>query len=498
MELDKDLLSLQEMRNAVERAKSAQKKLEAYSQEKIDAIIRAISEKSYQSAEVLAEMAVSETGRGVVEHKKVKNQFVSKDVYKSIQSTQTVGVIREDPENRIVEVASPFGVIAAVVPVTNPTSTAIYKTMIALKTRNAIVVSPHPSAARCTVETLKICAEAAVAAGAPEGTIGWVSRPTLEATQQLMKHPDVNLILATGGSGLVRAAYSSGKPAYGVGPGNVPAYIERSADVPRAVRQIIDSKSFDNGTVCASEQAILVDKNIKQMVLRELRNQGVYILNGEEKKKVEAVISPAGKGLNAQIVGLSAGKIAEMAGITVPGTCKVLLAEEDRIGKDVPFSIEKLSPILALYEVEDWKEASRLSIMLLDLGGKGHSFSIHSNDEEVIRNMALEIPVSRLLVNTGSTFGAIGATTELKPAMTLGCGSFGGNITSDNLTVQHLMNTKRLAYGTKETPQVREQTKVASRQPTREVEARSEGGEASGVGREEITRIVEQVLARMS
>lgn len=450
MTLDSDLRSIQEMRIAVNAAKQAQKELESFSQSRIDEIVKAISNAAFKQAEKLARLAVEETGIGVVEHKKIKNEVCAKDVYESIKDIKTVGIVNRIPTKKMVEIASPFGIIAGIVPVTNPTSTAIFKSLIAIKARNAIVFSPHPTAARCTVEAAKICAEAAVAAGAPEGIIGWISTPTMDATEQLMKHRDIHLILSTGGSGLVKAAYSSGKPAYGVGPGNVPVYIEKSANVQKAVRLIVDSKTFDNGTICASEQAVVVDKSIREMAIRAFKDNGSYVLNDEEKKLMESVISPTLGKLNPKIVGKSAAHIANLAGITVPKGTKLLIAEEQQINKRAPFSIEKLSPILALYQVEDETEALKVCTALLELGGKGHTLAIHSNDEQLVQSFAIHSPVSRIVVNTPSALGAVGASTALKPSMTLGCGTFGGNITSDNLTVSHLMNVKRVAYGIKD------------------------------------------------
>jgi acetaldehyde dehydrogenase (acetylating) len=449
-QFDQDLQSIQEMRDAVKRAKIAQLKYMSFSQEQVDEIVKNVSEAAYAQAFELAKMAVEETGMGIVEHKKMKNEVGSKAVFESIKDEKTVGIIHEDRVNKITEVAYPFGVVAGIIPTTNPTSTAIFKALISLKTRNAIVVSPHPRAKLCTVEALKICNEAAIKAGAPDGLITWISNPSMAATNELMKHRDVNLILATGGGALVRAAYSSGKPAYGVGPGNVPCYIEKSANVSKSVSMIVDSKAFDNGTICATEQSIIVDRNIQQLVIRELKNNGAYMLNEKEKAIVEKVISPAPGKLNPNIVGQSAIKIAEMAGITVPPDTRVLVAEETLVGKDVPFSIEKLSPIFALYTAESYEEARDYCLKLLNLGGRGHSLSLHTSDDEVAKDFALVMPVSRLMVNTLSSIGAVGATTGLIPSLTLGCGSYGGNITSDNVSARHLINIKRMAYGIKE------------------------------------------------
>ncbi|WP_134705007.1 acetaldehyde dehydrogenase (acetylating) [Ammoniphilus sp. YIM 78166] len=506
MQLDRDLLSQQEMRMAVEAAKKAQRTFESFSQEEVDRIVKAMADAAYEKAFELARMAVEETGLGVIEHKVLKNQVASREVFLSIAEQKTVGILQECKERNVVEVASPFGVIAGIVPVTNPTSTTIFKSLTALKARNAIVFSPHPTAAKCTVEAARICLQAAVAAGAPEGLIGWISTPTMEATEALLTHRDVNLILATGGSGLVRAAYSSGKPAYGVGPGNVPVYIEKTAEVPAAVKRIVDSKTFDHGTICASEQSVVVDRNIREIVIREFKKQGAYFLNEEEKKKLEPVISPMPGKLNPKIVGRSAKTIAQYAGVQVPDDTRLLIAEETQVGKDFPFSIEKLAPVFGFYTVDGWKEAVVLCERLLNLGGRGHSLALHTKDEEIARTFALRMPVSRILVNTPSALGAVGATTGLKPSLTLGCGSFGGNITSDNVTAHHLMNVKRLAYGVKEldvptpttlTP-VQEKTN-ASEQIEQVIEkVLAEAGTASSqLDKESIAKLVSQVISKL-
>ncbi|WP_282172547.1 acetaldehyde dehydrogenase (acetylating) [Cytobacillus firmus] len=485
MQFDHDLQSMQEMRNAVKLAKEAQLKYMAFIQEQVDEIVKKAADAAYAKSLYLARMAVEETGMGIVEHKKIKNEVGSKAVYESIKDEKTVGIISEDSVNKVTDIAYPYGVIAGIIPTTNPTSTAIFKALIALKTRNAIVVSPHPRAVKCTVEALKIVNDAAIQAGAPEGLIGWISRPSMGATNELMKHRDINLILATGGGGLVRAAYSSGKPAYGVGPGNVPCYIEKTAKVAQSVKMIIDSKSFDNGTICATEQSIVVDRNIKELTMRELRNNGAYLLNKHEKTALEKVISPSPGKLNPDIVGQSAVKIASMAGIQVPEDTRVLIAEETEIGKDIPFSIEKLSPVFALYTAESYQEAKEICLQLLNLGGRGHSLSLHTNDNEVAKDFALEMPVSRMMVNTLSSIGAVGATTGLMPSLTLGCGSFGGNITSDNVTARHLINIKRMAYGTKE---------VTIPKP----EASSSIAEKEQAGSRDVDHIVSQVLQQVS
>ncbi|RBP96564.1 acetaldehyde dehydrogenase [Cytobacillus firmus] len=485
MQFDHDLQSMQEMRDAVKRAKEAQLKYLAFTQQQVDEIVKKAADAAYAKSLALAQMAVEETGMGIVEHKKIKNEVGSKAVYESIKDEMTVGIIHEDRVNKVTEIAYPYGIIAGIIPTTNPTSTAIFKALIALKTRNAIVVSPHPRAVKCTVEALKIVNEAAILAGAPEGLIGWISKPSMGATNELMKHRDINLILATGGGGLVRAAYSSGKPAYGVGPGNVPCYIEKTAKVAQSVKMIVDSKSFDNGTICATEQSIVVDRNIKEMTMRELRNNGAYLLDNQEKAALEKVISPSPGKLNPDIVGQCAVKIASMAGIQVPEDTRVLIAEETGVGKDIPFSIEKLSPVFALYTAESYQEAKEICLQLLNLGGRGHSLSIHTNDDAVAKDFALEMPVSRMMVNTLSSIGAVGATTGLMPSLTLGCGSFGGNITSDNVTARHLINIKRMAYGTKE---------VTIPKPA----SSSSIAEKEQAGSRDVDHIVNQVLQQVS
>lgn len=448
--IDADLLALQEMRTAVQIAKEAQLAYMSFTQEQVDRIVKAVADAAYEQSARLGKMAVEETGMGVAAHKTIKNEVGSRDVYESIKDLKTVGVVGEDKVKKVVEIAAPFGVVAAIIPTTNPTSTAFFKTLIALKTRNSIVVSPHPYAIQCTNEALKVCDEAAVAAGAPKGLIQCLTMASMDATQQLMKHPDVNLILATGGSALVKAAYSSGKPAYGVGPGNVPVYIERSAKIEKAVKDIIDSKSFDYGTICATEQAIVVDRNILELVNRELKKNGAYILSDEEKLIMEKVVSPVPGKVNPKIVGKSPQVIAKLAGITLPEGTRVIVGMETKVGKEIPFSLEKLSPVFAMYVASDLNHAKDLCLSLLNLGGRGHSLSIHTETDAIAREFAMDMPVSRILVNTMSSVGAVGGTTGLMPSMTLGCGTFGGNITSDNVTAKHLLIIKRMAYGIKE------------------------------------------------
>lgn len=452
---DIDLQSIQEVRNYLEEAKTAQKIMAKMTQSEIDHIVESMVKAAREEAERLAAMAVEETGFGNVPDKTVKNLFAANDVYNSIKDVKTVGIIRRDEENRVWEVAQPVGIVAGIVPSTNPTSTVIFKSLIAVKAGNAIIFSPHPAAAKCTAEAARIMQEAAECAGAPKGLISCITQPTLAATNELMKHKLTDVILATGGPGLVRAAYSSGKPAYGVGPGNVPVYIHESANIEKAVELIIESKTFDYGTICASEQALLVDESIKEKVVAEMTKQGAYFLNEEEKRKVESIILVNG-GLNAKMVGKSPQVIGEMAGIEVPSEAKVIVAEETGVGKEYPFSIEKLSPTLAFYTVKDMQAASELAQKLLDAGGLGHTVGIHAEDEKVIEAYTIDKPAGRIIVNAGTTFGAIGATVNVKPSLTLGCGAIGNNVTSDNVTVNHLFNIKRVAFGVRQMPKKEE------------------------------------------
>jgi len=443
---DRDLASIAEARALARAARQAQAAITELSQQQIDAIVDAMAAAVTPHAEALARLAVEETGYGVVSDKVQKNLFGSRQVYEFIKPMKTVGVLRRDEERRIVEIADPFGVVAAVVPSTNPTSTAIYKILIALKARCAIVISPHPSAARCITRVAEIMAEAAYRAGAPPGSIGWMKTVTLEGTQELMKAREVSVILATGGMGLVRAAYSAGKPAYGVGPGNAPCYIERTADLKKAVSDIVIGKTFDNGVLCSSPNSVVVDETVAEEVRREFVAQGAHFLNESEQAALGKVLVTAQRLPNPALVGKSAAYIAKQVGIQVPEGTRVLIAPLAGVGRDYPLSIEKLCPVLSYYVVRDWREGCERCIQILRYGGMGHTMSIHSKDEDVILQFGLKKPAYRICVNTPTTHGSIGLTTGLDPAMTLGCGGWGGNITSDNISPRHLINIKRLAY----------------------------------------------------
>jgi acetaldehyde dehydrogenase (acetylating) len=443
---DRDLTSIAEARALARRAKQAWLTLAEFSQEQVDAIIDAMAAAATAHAEALARMAVEETGYGVVADKIQKNLFSSEKVYKFIRPMKTVGVIARHEDTRVVEIAEPFGVVAAVVPSTNPTSTAIYKILIALKARCSIVLSPHPAAVKCITRVAEMMNEAATRAGAPPGSINWMTTVTLEGTQELMKHRDVAVILATGGMGLVRAAYSAGKPAYGVGPGNAPAYIERSADVRKAVRDIVTGKTFDNGVLCSSENSVVADEAVTEEVKREFVAQGGYFMNAAEMEAVARVLVSPQRLPNPALVGKSAVFIAEKCGISVPAGTRVLIAPLEGVGRDFPLSIEKLCPVLSFYVVRDWREGCERCKQILRYGGMGHTMSIHSKNEQVILEFGLKKPAFRIIVNSPTTLGSIGLTTGLDPAMTLGCGGYGGNITSDNISPKHLLNIKRLAY----------------------------------------------------
>jgi acetaldehyde dehydrogenase (acetylating) len=496
MMLDTDLQAIQEVRDMLHEAKIAQKQLEKMTQLQIDGIVAAMAKAAETEAERLAKLAVDETGFGKTADKLAKNLFVAKDVYAAIKDMATVGFINRDEQRSVWEVAQPVGIVAGIIPSTNPTSTVIFKCMISLKARNGIVISPHPSALNCCLETVKVMQHAAQQAGAPAGIIQCITKPSLEASNELMKHKLTDVILATGGTAMVKAAYSSGKPAYGVGPGNVPVYVHRSANVSKAVEHIVQSKTFDWGTICASEQAIIVDQSVRTKLVEELKRRGAYFLNAEEKQKVASIIM-LGKGLNPRVVGKSPEVIAGMAGIQVPAHTQVLVAEETEVGLHAPWSVEKLSPLLALYTVNNWQEGCQLCMELLTLGGLGHTVGVHCEDQAIIEAFGLEKPASRIVVNTGTTFGGIGATTGIQPSMTLGCGSYGNNITSDNIGPQHLMNIKRVAFGIREMPQpsVKRQDAVQEvAERTSEV-LQSQGG--LGISREEVMRIVQQVVAEL-
>jgi len=443
---DRDLASIAEARALARRAKQAWLELAEFGQERIDAVVDAMAAAATAQAEAFARLAVEETGYGVVEDKIQKNLFSSQKVHAFIRPMKTVGVVARYDDRRVVEIAEPFGVVAAIIPTTNPTSTAIYKILIALKARCTIVISPHPQAVRCITRVAEVMDEAARRAGAPAGSIDWMTNVTLEGTQELMKQRDVAVILATGGMGLVRAAYSAGKPAYGVGPGNAPAFIERTANVKKAVHDIITGKTFDNGVLCSSENSAVVDQPIADEVRREFQAQGGYFMNAAEMDALARMLVTPQRLPNPALVGKSAVFIAEKCGIAAPASTRVLLAPLEGVGRDYPLSIEKLCPVLSYYVVKDWREGCERCKQILRYGGMGHTMAIHSQNEQVVLEFGLHKPAFRICVNTPATHGSVGLSTGLDPAMTLGCGGYGGNITSDNISPRHLLNIKRLAY----------------------------------------------------
>lgn len=492
MEFDRDLRSIQEVRDLVKRAKAAQAAYAEFDQAKVDAVVRAVAEACAAESERLAKAAVEETGFGVWQDKVLKNRLASAILYEHIRDMKTVGVLCEDKARGVTEIGVPMGIVAALIPSTNPTSTTMYKSLIALKSGNAIVISPHPNAKNCIVETWKVISRAAKAAGAPDGIVECIQTPSMEGTSALLKHRDIGIILATGGEAMVRAAYSSGNPALGVGPGNGPCYFEKSADIPKGVRMVIDSKTFDNGTICASEQSIVAERCISAEVEAEFKRQGGYFMTEAESEAVSRFILRANGTMNPKIVGKSAADIARMAGIQIPEGTRVLISRQSTVGRNNPYSREKLCPILAFYVEEGWQEACERCIELLNNEGVGHTMTIHSTDEAVIREFALKKPVSRLLVNTPGSLGGVGATTGLAPALTLGCGAVGGSATSDNIGPMNLINIRRVARGLRQLSDLRGDAPAPAAAP-------APAGEraASVVSREEIEAITRAVLARL-
>ena len=434
----------------VARAKVASEEYMKLDQEQVNEIVKRMSMAGLENHMKLAKMAVEETQRGIYEDKITKNMFATEYIYHSIKRAKTVGIINENTEEGYIEIAEPIGIIAGVTPVTNPTSTTMFKSLIAAKTRNVIIFGFHPSAQKCSSEAARILRDAAIEAGAPKDCILWIEEPSVEATRALMNHPDVNLILATGGTGMVKSAYSCGKPALGVGPGNVPCYIDKTAKLETSVNDLVMSKSFDNGMICASEQAVIVDKEIAKEFEKLIKDAKCYIANKEEKEKIQkAVFNKDENGkykLNSKIPGQSPYKIASLAGIEIPEDTKVLLVKETGVGDDYPFSKEKLSPILTYYTVKDKEEGINLAEKLIEYGGMGHSAVIHSENRDTILEFSERVKAGRVIVNSPSTHGAIGDIYNTNmPSLTLGCGTFGGNSTTDNVSSVNLINVKRVA-----------------------------------------------------
>lgn len=443
---DKDLLSIQEVRTKVEKAHAAAQKYRQFTQEQVDQIVERMAAAARAQARRLAELAVQETGYGNVPDKIAKNLLNADILPRRMRGMKTIGVLRELPDEKVIEVGVPMGVVAAILPTTNPTSTAIFKTLISLKAGNAIVISPHPNAKESTCETAGILYQAALEAGAPEDIIQCILTPTSEATHALMHHERVGVILATGGSAMVTAAYSSGTPALGVGPGNVPVLFERSADVVDAVCKVVAGKSFDYGTVCSSEQAIVAEEVLRDQVILQLKAEKAYFCNEAEKDALRRILLTPRWTVNPKCVGQSPTRIAELAGFRVPDDTRILVAEIAQVGKSEPLSAEKLSPVLSLYFVKDFAEGLARCESLLRFGGLGHTCVIYSKDDAKIREFGMRMPAFRVLVNTPAPQGSTGITTNVFPSMTLGCGAMSGNSTSDNVGPQHLFNIKRIAY----------------------------------------------------
>ncbi len=443
---DKDLLSIQEVRTKVEKAYTAWQTYRTFNQEQVDAIVERMAAAARANAKRLADLAVEETGYGNARDKYIKNLLCCDWLPRRMRGMKTVGIIRELPEEKIVEMAVPVGVVAAILPTTNPTSTAMYKTLVSLKAGNAIVISPHPRAQKCTCETAAVLYQAALEAGAPEGLIQCVDNATMEGTNALMRHERTGVILSTGGHGIVKAAYSSGKPAFGVGPGNVPVLVDTSADLEDAIAKIVTGKSFDYGTVCSSEQAIVAEASLRDRIVSLLKAQKAYIANDAQKEALGKLLIMPNWTVNPQCVGQAPTKIARMAGFEVPPDTSIICAEVGGVGKQHPLSAEKLSPVLSLYFVPSFQAAMDTCFALLKFGGAGHTAAIYSNNDARTREYALRMPANRVLVNTPAPQGSTGITTNVFPSMTLGCGAVAGNITSDNVGPQHLYNIKRLAY----------------------------------------------------
>jgi acetaldehyde dehydrogenase (acetylating) len=481
MGLDKDLASIQESRDMVNAAHEAWKTWSKASQEQVDRVCAAMSAAGVQASEQLGRLAQEETGYGVAAHKKIKNEFGARVVWESIRDLKTVGVIRHDPARKLYEIAWPMGVVAALIPSTNPTSTTFFKALIAVKARNAIVFSPHPAAKRCTYEAAHTMALAAENAGAPKGLIGCLQQISLPGTQELMTNRQTAIILATGGTPMVRAAHSTGKPAYGVGPGNVPVYVDRSADVEKAARYIVASKAFDYSTICATEQSVIADLPIASKLAELMRVEGAYFTNPHETDALRTLLFQPDGNPNTAVVGKSAPFVAEAAGFRVPPETRILVTALSKTGKAEPLSHEKMTTVLGWYEVDGWEQGCERSIEIIQAGGIGHTQIIYANDERVIMAFGLEKPVFRILVNTMGTLGAIGLTAGVMPSLTLGSGGVGGAITGDNVSAYHLINIKRLAYETMAPP----------------LEAFLPGEKTASPSAEDLERVVRQVVSEI-
>jgi len=478
MQIDKDLLSIQEARDLAAQAYEAQLIWGKASQDQVDRVCAAMAEAGYQASDRLGRMATEETGYGVAAHKKLKNELASRILWESIRDVKTVGVINHDPEKRVYEIAWPMGVVAALTPSTNPTSTVLAKAISAVKARDAIIVAPHPSAINCSSETARTLQQAAENAGAPAGLVNCMRTISLAGTQELMKHKRVRVILATGGEGMVKAAHSVGKPAFGVGPGNVPVYVDRSADLEKAARYIVSSKSFDYSLICASEQSVVADKPIAAQLAQLMQANGAYFADEKTADILRRTLFNPDGSMNVATVGKSPQFLAQLGGFTIPAEARIIVVRLNRVGPEEPLSREKLTTVLGWFEEDGWEKGCERCIELIYFGGRGHSLVLHATDQDVIMAFGLEKPVFRILVNTMSTLGAVGLTTGVMPSLTLGAGGEGGSVTGDNITVHHLFNIKRLAYEITPPP---EAAMVGS-------------GKSSGPTQQELESIVRQVM----
>lgn len=483
--MDKDLASIQEARECIQKAKAAGEILAGMEQAELDKLVAAVAQTGREHARELAEEAVAETGFGVVEHKTIKNLFAANQIYEAIKNQRVVGLLAKNDAEKTWDIGVPVGVVAALVPSTNPTSTVLYKAMIALKAGNPVVFSPHPNALCCITHAAQLAAKAVEEAGGPAGAVTVIKTPTLEGTKELMSHRDTKLILATGGGGMVRAAYSSGTPAIGVGAGNGPAYFHESCDLEQSVKHVLDSKTFDNGTICASEQSVVTTEAFAPKVRAEFERQGGYFLSKEQRDTLAGFVLRGNGTMNPAIVGKSVAELCRLAGLNgVPTTARVLLAPEDGVGKGHPFSNEKLGLILAYYVEPDEQKVLDRCVEILRHEGAGHTFAIHAKDDRVVEKFARAVPASRILVNTPASLGGIGATTNLFPAMTLGCGAVGGSSSSNNIGPMDLVNIKRVGWGVRELEELK-------------------GGEGSwnnkqeGISQKELTWIIAEALRQL-
>lgn len=496
---DADLRSIQQARDLAVKAREAQRAFQFATQEDVDRICAAMAEAGVREAARLGQLAHDETGFGDPDHKRIKNEFAARSVWESIKDIPTCGVLRRDEALKVVEIGWPVGVVAALTPSTNPTSTAFFKVLIAVKARNACVVAPHPSAVGCTAEAVRVMVEAGEAAGMPVGLVSCLTEVALAGTSELMNHYATSIILATGGPGMVKAAHSVGKPALGVGPGNVPVYVDRSADIAAAAADIVDSKAFDCSTICATEQAVIADRPIAEELKRRMQEHGAHWISTEEAERLGAKMFRPNGMMLAEYVGRTPQAIGRLAGITVPESARILVADLGGVGPAHPLSREKLTTVLGFMVEDGWRAGCERSIQLLTFGGDGHSLVIHSRDEESILAFGIEKPAFRILVNTWGSLGGVGATTGVVPSMTLGPGGLGGAVSSDNITVHHLLNVKRLAYHLRDVPPGARRTDSGTSLPDRwGAEPSSASSAATGsLDVAAIERLVKMVLEEM-